>query len=86
MDCIITIDIGTTKVRVSAFDKTNSLIAWKQGTYPTFHPQPDCSEQDPEQIFLTVLYALKRLLNDELTKKSACGTGVWGFYAQLAAN
>lgn len=69
MDCIVTIDIGTTKVKVSAFDKTCNLIAWKQGTYPTFHPQPDCSEQDPEQIFLTVLYALKSLLNDELTKK-----------------
>jgi gluconokinase len=69
MDCIVTIDIGTTKVKVSAFDQAANLIGWRQGTYPTFHPQPNYSEQDPEQIFLTVLYALKSLLNDELTKK-----------------
>jgi gluconokinase len=69
MDCIITIDIGTTKVKVSAFDESNNLLGGRQGTYPTFHPQPDYSEQDPEQIFLTVLYALKSLINDELTKK-----------------
>jgi len=69
MECIVTIDIGTTKVKVSAFDKATNLIGSRQGTYPTFHPQPDCSEQDPEQIFLTVLYALKSLLNDELSKK-----------------
>jgi gluconokinase len=69
MNCIVTIDIGTTKVKASAFDEATNLIGWRQGTYPTFHPQPDYSEQDPEQIFLTVLYALKSLLNDELTKK-----------------
>ncbi len=69
MDCIVTIDIGTAKVKVSAFDTATNLIGWRQGTYPTFHPQPNYSEQDPEQIFLTVLYALKSLLNDELTKK-----------------
>jgi len=69
MECIITIDIGTTKVKASAFDLSNNLIGTRQGSYPTFHPQPDYSEQDPEQIFLTVLYALKGLINDELSKK-----------------
>ncbi len=69
MDCIVTLDIGTTKVKASAFDMSANLIGWRQGTYPTFHPQPDYSEQDSEQIFLTVLYALKSLLNDELGKK-----------------
>ena len=69
MECVITIDIGTTKVKASAFDFSNNLIGARQGAYPTFHPQPDYSEQDPEQIFLTVLYALKGLINDELSKK-----------------
>lgn len=69
MEYIITIDIGTTKVKASAFDLTNNLLGTRQGSYPTFHPQPDFSEQDPEQIFLTVLYALKGLFNDVLSKK-----------------
>ncbi|MFN4145530.1 MAG: gluconokinase [Runella sp.] len=69
MNCIITLDIGTSNVKASAFDMEAKLIASRRGTYPTFHPQPDQSEQDPEQIFLTVLYALKGLLNESLDKK-----------------
>ncbi|MCU0340529.1 MAG: gluconokinase [Spirosomaceae bacterium] len=69
MDCIITIDIGTAQVKVSAFDTSARLVAARRGAYPTFHPQPDQSEQDPEQIFLTVLYALKSLLNEGLDRK-----------------
>lgn len=70
MNCIITIDIGTSNVRVSAFDSAANILTSRRGTYPTFHPQPNQSEQDPEQIFLTVLYALKSLLNEGLDKKN----------------
>ena len=38
-------------------------------SYPTFHPQPDYSEQDPEQIFITTLYILKNLLNEHIHPK-----------------
>jgi gluconokinase len=37
-----------------------------KGSYPTFHSQPDYSEQDPEQIFITMLYVLKNLLNEHI--------------------
>ena len=66
MDCIITIDIGTTAVKVSSFGMKSQLLGVRKGSYPTFHPKPEHSEQDPEQVFLTVLYALKNLLNDEI--------------------
>ena len=66
MDCIITIDIGTKVVKVSAFGLDRKLLGSRKGSYPTFHPNPERSEQDPEQVFLTVLYALKNLLNDEI--------------------
>ncbi|TAF49790.1 MAG: gluconokinase [Runella slithyformis] len=66
MDCIITVDIGTANVKVSAFDLGGKLLGRRKGSYPTFHPQPEHSEQDPEQVFLTVLYVLKNLLNDEV--------------------
>jgi gluconokinase len=66
MDCVITIDIGTTNVKVSAFDLGGQLLGRRKGSYPTFHPKPAHSEQDPEQVFLTVLYAFKNLLNEEI--------------------
>ncbi|MGN6416307.1 MAG: gluconokinase [Pseudobacter sp.] len=64
--CIITIEIGTNAVRVVAFDLSGKTIASMKGSYPTFHAQPDFSEQDPEQIFITLLYVLKNLLNEHI--------------------
>jgi gluconokinase len=64
--CIITIEIGTNAVRVVAFDLKGNTIASMKGSYPTFHSQPDYSEQDPEQIFITMLYVLKNLLNEHI--------------------
>ncbi|RZM20350.1 MAG: gluconokinase, partial [Pedobacter sp.] len=61
---ILTIEIGTNAVRVVAFDLAGKTIASMKGRYPTFHSQPDYSEQDPEQIFITMLYVLKNLLNE----------------------
>ena len=69
MECVITIELGTNAVRVFAFDLTGSLIASMKGSYPTFHTQPDYSEQDPEQMFITMLYVLKNLLNEKIHSK-----------------
>jgi gluconokinase len=69
MDCLLTIDINTSAVKIHAFDMSGRVICWKKGSYPTFHPQPDYSEQDPEQIFITTLYILKNLLNEHIHPK-----------------
>jgi gluconokinase len=66
MDCLLTIDINTSAVKIHAFDMNGRVICWKKGSYPTFHPQPDYSEQDPEQIFITTLFILKNLLNEHI--------------------
>lgn len=66
MECIITIELGTNAVRVFAFDFTGNVVASAKGSYPTFHSQPDYSEQDPEQIFITMLYVLKNLITEKL--------------------
>lgn len=66
MECIITIELGTNAVRVFAFDLKGNLIGSAKGSYPTFHIAPDFSEQDPEQIFITMLYVLKNFVNEEL--------------------
>ncbi len=65
-DCILTIDLGTGSVRIFAFDLQGVFIGSMKGSYPTFHREPDQSEQDPEQIFITVLYVLKNLLNERI--------------------
>jgi len=69
MECVITIEIGTGAIRVSAFDLEGNLIGYSKGSYPTFHARPDFSEQDPEQIFITMLYILKNFLNEKIYSK-----------------
>ena len=64
MECIITIEIGTNAVRVYAFDLNGNILGSLKGYCPTFHSEPDYSEQDPDQIFITMLHVLKNLLND----------------------
>ena len=66
MECIITIELGTNAVRVFAFDLKGNLITSSKGSYPTFHSEPDYSEQDPEQIFITMLYVLKNLVTEKI--------------------
>lgn len=69
MDCIITIDLGTGAVKVSAFDLKGNAIGAIKASYPTFHSKPDYSEQDPEQIFISMLYVLKNFLNENIHPK-----------------
>jgi gluconokinase len=69
MDCIITIEIGTGAIRVAAFDLNGNMLGSAKGSYPTFHARPDFSEQDPEQIFITMLYILKNFLNEKIHPK-----------------
>jgi len=69
MECIITIELGTNAVRVYAFDLNGNIIGSLKGYCPTFHSEPDYSEQDADQIFITMLYVLKNLLNEVLHPK-----------------
>ncbi|MBE7172549.1 MAG: gluconokinase [Williamsia sp.] len=69
MDCFITIDLGTGAVKVSAFNPHGKMLHAMKGSYPTFHTRPDWSEQDPEQIFITMLYVLKNFLNEKIHPK-----------------
>ncbi len=50
MAYIIGADIGTTNVKAVAFDLQGEILCSHSEDYPMFHPQPDWSEQDPDQI------------------------------------
>lgn len=69
MDCFITIDLGTAAVKIAAFNGSGKMLHFMKGSYPTFHTRPDWSEQDPEQIFITMLYVLKNFLNEKIHPK-----------------
>jgi gluconokinase len=68
-ECIISVEIGTNAVRIVAFNFLGKELASMKGAYPTFHTQADFSEQDPEQIFITMLYVLKNLLTEHVHTK-----------------
>lgn len=69
MNCIITVELGTYGVKVFVYSLDGQVIGSMKGHYPTFHTQPDYSEQDPEQIFITTLYVLKNVLNEYIHPK-----------------
>lgn len=60
MPYIIGCDIGTTNVKSVVFDSVSGHILTSHSeSYEMQHPQPDWSEQDPEQIFEAVCKTLK---------------------------
>lgn len=69
MECIVTIELGTNGVRIFAFDLAGRVVGSMKGYYPSFHTEPDRTEQDPEQIFITTLYVMKNLLNEYIHPK-----------------
>ena len=58
MDCIITLEIGTTSTKVVVLDMLGKQIASNKGANPTVHNHTHISEQDPEQVFITALLLL----------------------------
>jgi gluconokinase len=69
MDCIITIDINTSAVKIAAYNFSGKLIAFRKGSFSILYPFADHSEQDPEQVFITVLFVLKDLLKEQILPK-----------------
>lgn len=76
MDCVITIELGTSFVQIFAFDTNGNALGSMKGSFPTFHTEPDYSEQDPEQIFITVLYVLKNFMNEKIHPKKYKTTAI----------
>lgn len=60
MSFIIGCDIGTTNVKITAFETTTAAILTSHSEgYEMLHPQPEWSEQDPDAIYQAVCHALK---------------------------
>jgi gluconokinase len=63
MDYIIGIDIGTTHAKAVTINREGKLLQETKSGYPTLHPQPGYSEQEPDKILQAVIALLKNAGN-----------------------
>lgn len=57
----IGIDIGTTATKAVCFDIRGNVIKQISHSYPMYHPKPDWSVQNPQEILDTVLVCIKEI-------------------------
>lgn len=61
---ILGVDIGTGSAKTVAVTPSGHIPASKRQSYPTLHPQPGFSEQDPEQIISAVIDAIRQTVEE----------------------
>jgi gluconokinase len=61
MNYYIGIDIGTTSTKAVAFSNDGDIIAKESIGYPIKHPEVNCSEQDPTEIFEAVINSIEKI-------------------------
>jgi len=64
MNYYLGIDIGTTSSKAVAFSVDGDIVASHSFDYEMRHPQPNQSEQDPDEIFTAVLNGIDAVVND----------------------
>lgn len=66
MNYFLGVDIGTTSVKAIAFGESGDIICRHAVSYGMLHPQPNTSEQDPEEIFAAVITSMKAVIEQLL--------------------
>jgi len=61
-DILLSIDIGTTTVKVAFFNSVGNLLAVVGKEYPTYYPKPGWAEQDPEDWWETVVEVTRTVI------------------------
>jgi gluconokinase len=62
MSYILGIDIGTGSTKAVAIDPTGNVLHAEQVAYPTHHPHPDASEQDPDVVWEACVQSIVQTL------------------------
>ena len=57
------IDVGTTSAKAIAFSATGEVLMSASATYKMYHPQPNWSEQDPEEIFQAIITCSNKVIS-----------------------
>ncbi|GAB6927978.1 gluconokinase [Paenibacillus sp. JCM 10914] len=64
LNYMIGVDIGTTSTKAVLFTEQGEIVAKAGGEYPLLTPTPLTAEQDPEQIFQTVIASVQAIMTD----------------------
>ena len=64
------IDVGTTTTKAVAFDKNGNVLSQYSSGYGMTHPQPNWSEQNPEEIYEAFQKSLSVIVPPSLAAKS----------------
>ena len=70
MKYLIAVDIGTTHTKVLLTTTAGKILQEEKAGYPTYHPSPGFSEQDPDEILAGVLSALGNVLQSISDKQN----------------
>lgn len=62
LNYMIGVDIGTTSTKAVLFTENGQIIAKSDGEYPLLTPAPGIAEQDPDEIFKTVISSVKGVM------------------------
>jgi gluconokinase len=64
MNYYLGVDIGTTSTKALAFSPTGEVMAQASVAYDMYHPQPDWSEQDPDEIWNAVTGSINKVVKE----------------------
>jgi gluconokinase len=67
------VDIGTTSTKAVLFSKKGEVILSRSKGYPLHSPTPSVAEQDPDEIFQAVIYAIREVMKASEIKKDELG-------------
>jgi len=74
---LVAIDQGTTSSRAIVFSATGEAIAVSQREFPQYYPQDGWVEQDPEEIWQTVLVTLREAVEKaQIVPSQIAGIGI----------
>ena len=63
MNLVLAVDIGTGSCRCALYNRELKRLSNEIIEYTTRYPRPDWAEQDPEEIFLSVLQVIERTVS-----------------------
>ncbi len=63
MSFVLAVDIGTGSCRSALYNQELECLSNEIIEYTTQYPQPDWAEQDPEEIFLSILQVIERTVS-----------------------
>ena len=71
MSYFLGIDIGTSGTKTLIMDETGKILAEASATYPSYHPKPLWSEQDPEDWWKATVKTVRSVVRKAKVKRDA---------------